>query len=335
MDGDRLRAWVEALCSEECAGRAPGTPGGIAARRIIVEALRGAGLAVHEQPLPAGANVIATAGGTGRTVLVGAHYDHLGRHGGEVYRGADDNAAAVAVLLELGRALAASPPAGRVVLCAFDCEEPPHFLTPAMGSMVFAREPTVPLDEIALAVILDLVGHGVGPPGTPAKVQKSLFALGAEASQGLAARVDRAAAGEDAVVVRRVQIDVIPPLSDYEAFRRAGVPFLFLTCGRWRHYHTPDDTPERLDFGKLAGVARFTLALARAALADERPRFDREARDHAGTVAALIDIARDLQPAAVAPLEAIRARIGPDGRCALSDWSRVLGMVALLEQGLA
>ena len=84
--------------------------------------------------------------GPGQAVLYSAHYDHLGTHGGKTFHGADDNAAAVAELVDLGRALAPRPPEGRhVLLVAFDGEEPPHFLSDTMGSAHFCRYPTVPL----------------------------------------------------------------------------------------------------------------------------------------------------------------------------------------------
>ena len=79
-----MRELIEQLCSEECAGRAPGTPGGLAARRLVVGVLRAAGLDPYEQPIAGcgGANVLAKiCGDADRYVLVGAHFDHLGRHG--------------------------------------------------------------------------------------------------------------------------------------------------------------------------------------------------------------------------------------------------------------
>src|SRR5579872_2917544 len=99
-----MRTLVDALCSDRCAGRATGTPGGRAARELVVAALRDAGLDPFEQPVPTcnGANVLApVAGETDRWVLVAAHYDHLGQFAGDTYRGADDNAAAVAILMDV------------------------------------------------------------------------------------------------------------------------------------------------------------------------------------------------------------------------------------------
>src|SRR5688572_14462003 len=107
---NRIRERIEALCSDECSGRKPGTKGGLLARDLVKQAFQSAGLQVVEQPVEgSGAcNLLAALPGrTNRWVVVGAHYDHLGAAGGEVFRGADDNAAAVAVLLEVASALAA------------------------------------------------------------------------------------------------------------------------------------------------------------------------------------------------------------------------------------
>src|SRR5688572_20955462 len=106
-----MQSLVSALCDDQCAGRKTGTPGAARARGIVGEALRDAGLDPNEQAVPAcrGVNVLATLpGDTDRYVLVAAHYDHLGATRDTIYRGADDNAAAVAILCEAARALAAS-----------------------------------------------------------------------------------------------------------------------------------------------------------------------------------------------------------------------------------
>src|SRR5215468_7620057 len=100
---------IRALCSPACAGRRPGTPEGFAARKVVTTAMRGAGLDPFEQPVEGckGANVfVAIPGDDPRWIVVGAHFDHLGRDGDQVYWGADDNAAAVGVLVDVGRALA-------------------------------------------------------------------------------------------------------------------------------------------------------------------------------------------------------------------------------------
>jgi Zn-dependent M28 family amino/carboxypeptidase len=342
-----LRAFIESLCSEQCAGRAPGSEGGLMARALVLEAFREAGLTPVEQPVPgcSGANVLAPLpGDRDRWVLVGAHYDHVGRAGGHTYHGADDNAAAVAILLEVARALRSHPPKGRGVLfAAFDGEEPPYSLSEAMGSEHFAREPTVPLDSIDLMVCMDLVGHAVGPDEVPDKVRQSVFALGAERSEGTGALVDRLAQAEPGVIVRRFDAETIPPLSDYWGFWRRSVPFLFLTNGRWRHYHTPEDTPDKLDYPKIQATARWLERLVRKACARPEPRvrFLPGARDDASTLRSLIALVRELEP--FTPLattvrqtmEDLLRQCDTEGRLAETKRATLQMLVAQVEDSLA
>jgi len=252
-----VRELVDRLCSDECAGRQTGTPGGRAARGVVVSALQAAGLDPREQPLPdiGGANLIAALPGEiDRWILVAAHYDHLGTEGRKVYRGADDNAASVAILVELGRRFAAERAAGRgVILAAFDAEEPPYFLSSQMGSQQYARDPSVPLEQIDLMVCLELVGHALGEPGLPDGVRQSLFALGGERSAGTSESID--AVRVPGVEIMRADAEIIPPLSDYLAFWERSRPFVLLTGGRSRRYHTPEDRPEHLDFARMKAVA--------------------------------------------------------------------------------
>src|SRR5688572_6118497 len=97
---------VRELCSPACAGRGVGTVGGIRARGLVRDALRDAGLDPIEQRIAksAGANLLATIkGDVDRWVVVAAHYDHLGGDERRFFPGADDNAAAVAILVEVAR----------------------------------------------------------------------------------------------------------------------------------------------------------------------------------------------------------------------------------------
>lgn len=287
---DRMRALVEALCSPRCAGRAPGTPGGLAARQEITAALRGAGLDPFEQPVPGcgGANVIARLPGEiDRWILLAAHHDHLGQRGRQVYWGADDNAAAVGILVELAHRLTARRPRGRgVLLVTFDGEEPPYFLSEAMGSEYFARHPVVPLAQIDQMVCMDLVGHSLGGAGTPAEVAQSLFVLGAERSAGTSERLRALVRAEPGVILRPLDAEAIPPLSDYQPFWTRSVPFLFLSAGRSRRYHTPEDRPDGLAWAKMMATAAWLERLVRQLCADsEAPtRFLAQGRDDAATL---------------------------------------------------
>lgn len=334
---------MEALCSDECAGRAPGTPGGLAARRIVMDAFRDAGLAPLEQKIQVGANVLATVPGTtDRWVMVAAHYDHLGKDGRDVYRGADDNAAAVAILIEVARALAREKLRRGVIFAAFDAEEPPHFLQNTMGSQEWVRRPTVPLDRVDLMICMDLVGHAFGPPGTPEEVRRTLFALGAERSVGTSAHVDALSRAVPGVVVRRADAEIIPPLSDYEAFWQKRIPFLFLSCAHGRHYHTPQDTPDWLDWAKMQATAAWLERFVRESCARQEPRIAwQEARDDASSLRTLIDIGRslaDVLPPAVEGLalaSALLAACDRNGRLPDARRPQLQMLARMLEQGLA
>lgn len=229
MNEDRvsaLRHTVEFLCSKECLPRLPGSRGGTAARSFLAERLADLELspiggANYEQPIPAinGANLLAVIPGKGdRFVLIGAHYDAAGWDN----PGADDNAAAVAITLEVASDLASRELDRSVVIALFDAEEPPYFLSPAMGSQWFVDHPSVPLGSLDLMICLDLVGHALGPGELPDAIRNSVFVLGAEKSTGTGALVD-ALPDVDGIVPRRVDNYIVPPMSDYDAFMTAGI----------------------------------------------------------------------------------------------------------------
>ncbi|MEA3511736.1 MAG: M28 family peptidase, partial [Actinomycetota bacterium] len=157
----RMRETVEYLASADLAGRAPGTRGGVMARDFVRSAFEDCGLMPagedgFDQPIPgnSGANLIGVLPGSGprsdRYILLAAHYDHLGEFGGEIYPGANDNAAAVAVMLDVAERWShhESDLDRSVLFCSFDAEEPPYFLGEQMGSIHFVEHPTIPLDKI-------------------------------------------------------------------------------------------------------------------------------------------------------------------------------------------
>ena len=50
-------------------------------------------------------------------------------------------------------------------------------------------------------------------------------------------------------------------------FRKNNVPYVFLSCGRWEHYHEPTDTPDRLNYNKMAAITEYSIDVCRAASA--------------------------------------------------------------------
>ncbi|MCZ6690843.1 MAG: M28 family peptidase [Planctomycetota bacterium] len=290
---ERLIDTVRYLASDELEGRASGTDGSRKARAYIEEAFREAGLVpagsdgyLQKIETGVGTNIIGRLDGADpplgeEVVIVSAHYDHLGRSGDRIFPGADDNASGVAVMLEVARAQQAlRSPLGRSILfIAFDSEEPPYFMTGAMGSKFFVNHPTVPIHRIAMMIGTDLLGTDPWPGW-----EGQLFVMGEEKCP-VATSVLDAVAGIEGLAIRRLGIHMVEqfpiwgrhPFSDYAPFRDREIPFLFFTCGRPSFYHSPRDTADKLNYEKMSRIARFifstTVLASRTA---ESFRFERD-----------------------------------------------------------
>ncbi|MCH7228739.1 M28 family metallopeptidase [Haloferula sp. A504] len=209
-------------------------------------------------------------------VLIGAHYDSFIPH-----PCADDNGAAVAITLAVGEAVAGSGGLERdLIVAIFDAEEPPHFQMATMGSNRFYEDQ---LDGrgVHFALISDLVGHDVSLPasalgGLAAKAAAPIapltFATGVESHPELPGIMGGLQVPDGMKLVATLN-DYVGDMSDHGAFRRNGVPYLFLSCGHWEHYHRPTDTPDRLNYQKMAAIARYAESVCRAAAAATLPEF--------------------------------------------------------------
>jgi hypothetical protein len=171
------------------------------------------------------------------TVVIGAHYDHLGRTDGAVHPGADDNASGTAVVTALARAFVVSGGAPRTLVFAlFGAEE-----LGLVGSGHYVKHPTRPLARTVAMINFDMVGR-LG--------DRSLSVSGAGSASGLEEVAKSSAAA--ASVKAEVRPSPYGP-SDHARFYRAGVPVLFFHTGGHADYHKPSDTADKLD---LAGMAR-------------------------------------------------------------------------------
>ena len=203
-------------------------------------------------------NLVGVIHGTDRRLpplIIGAHYDSI-----IAAPSADDNAAAVAIALSAAAALGPGVRARDVVIALFDAEEPPYFLGPDMGSVRFCAG-QADARGFHAALVMDLVGHDFALP-LPG-LANLLVAVGIESSGALPALVD-ACPRPAALPLVVAQNDVVGDMSDHHAFRLRGVPYLFLSCGRWAHYHRETDTPDRLAWGKMALIRDYVVALAGA-----------------------------------------------------------------------
>jgi hypothetical protein len=214
----------------------------------------------------------------GPLLVIGAHYDtHVGTPG------ADDNASGVAGLLELARLLARTPPAGPVQLVAYPLEEQPYFRTGDMGSARHARALRAAGREVRLMVSLEMIGSFSEEPGSQRYPLAGLSLLypqqgdfialvGRFGDFGAMRRMKAAMAGASPLPVR--SINAPPALvqgidwSDHLNYWNEGYPAVMVTDTaflRNAQYHQPGDTPDKLDYRRMAQVVQGLLAFARQA----------------------------------------------------------------------
>ncbi|MEX0704463.1 MAG: M20/M25/M40 family metallo-hydrolase [Planctomycetales bacterium] len=216
-------------------------------------------------------NVIGVLEGEGpladETIVVGAHYDHVGLGGAgslapgvkAVHNGADDNASGTAALIELARRLAARDEKlpRRIVFIAFTGEE-----RGLIGSARYVREPIFPLEKTVAMFNMDMVGR--------LKDDKlTIFGSGTSPRwEPLVARLARA----DGLKLTLKGAGVGP--SDHTSFYMKKIPVLHFFTGTHGDYHRPSDDWEKIN---LAGMRRVVDLVEQVVLdtarAEERPAF--------------------------------------------------------------
>jgi len=207
-----------------------------------------------------GANVVGVLPGTdpalaGEAVVIGAHYDHLGRVDGVIHPGADDNASGTAVAVGLARAFAAAGGMGRtLVVVLFGAEE-----LGLIGSGHYVANPVVPLARTVAMVNFDMVGRLRDRP---------ISVAGGDSGSDLRALASEAAQKEGITV--NLQGSPFGP-SDHSKFYDAGVPVLFFHTGSHDDYHRPTDTADKINADGMARVAAVAVRVIERMATDARP----------------------------------------------------------------
>lgn len=219
-------------------------------------------------------------------IVIGAHYDHLGRGGQgslaanstEIHHGADDNASGVAALIELARQFAKLKNNKRtLIFIAFSGEEEGLF-----GSSFYVQNPVFPLDKTVAMINLDMVG----------RLKDDKLTIG-----GIGTASDWKAIVEDRNNARRLQTDTFTltngassittaskpfPLfslslnedgfgpSDHSSFYGKKVPVLFFFTGTHNDYHKPSDTADKINYDGEMKVISYVAAVANAI--DQNPQ---------------------------------------------------------------
>lgn len=205
----------------------------------------------------------------GHPVLVlGAHYDSA-----PVTPGANDNGSGVAALIELARLLRASPPQQYEVRLAFFVnEEDPYFGTEAMGSYRYAKQLHEDGVKVAGMISLETIGAYSDTPGSqsyplnfglhlPDKANFIAFVGMPGSRDFMHAALASFRTHTQFPSMGATVSSVVPGVSwsDHEAFSGFGYPAFMITdtaLFRYPHYHKPTDTPEKVDYDKLARITK-------------------------------------------------------------------------------
>ena len=255
-----LREHVKAL-AVDIGPRTPSTPDSLVRAANYITLFEDAGLSVKEQNYEyydqRVANLLAAppaAAWLSTYYVVGAHYDTV-----PSTPGADDNASAVAVLLELARRLRQDRLKAPVLLAAFTLEEPPAYLTGHQGSRIFVRNCQRNGDRVLGAIILEMVGYTAPRqrypflprwPGYP-RQGNFIGIIGNWRSLRLGHAVLRGFRRNKHLPARSLFLPfdgrILPEtrLSDHASFWDAGLPALMVTDTaffRNPNYHLPSDT---------------------------------------------------------------------------------------------
>lgn len=199
--------------------------------------------------------------GASETVVVGAHYDHLGM-GGEhslspnekaIHHGADDNASGTAALLEIARTLA--PEKGKlarnVLFAAWGAEE-----IGLLGSAHFVKNPPLPMESVAVNLNLDMVGR---------LKEGKLDVSGVGTSPSFRELVEKANAG-GADLKLKLSEGAMGGFggSDHLSFYQKGIPVMFFFTGLHADYHKPSDTADKVNMEGVERVAELAAAVTKA-----------------------------------------------------------------------
>lgn len=216
-------------------------------------------------------NVVAVLDGEGplanETIVLGAHYDHLGFGGNgslapwttDIHNGADDNASGTATLIEVAQRLSTmSPrPRRRIVFIAFTGEERGLY-----GSAYYARQPRFPLENTIAMFNLDMVGR---------LNDDKLAVYGTGTAKEFDPLIERLCQEQHFKLTKHA--GGFGP-SDHSSFYAKKIPVLHLFTGNHNDYHRPSDDADKLNIAGMRRVADFLVDVVKAVdSSDAKPTY--------------------------------------------------------------
>jgi Zn-dependent M28 family amino/carboxypeptidase len=217
-------------------------------------------------------------------VVLSAHYDHLKANGNVIFPGADDDGSGTSAVLEIARAFAQGERPKRSTLVLFNTGEEMGLI----GSAYFTdQEPLVPLKSIVADFNIDMIGRSRPPGDTnpqnarltdkdgvyligPDKHSTELFELSEQTNREVTKlKFDYTYNDEN-------DPERLFYRSDHWNFGKNGIPIIFYFSGLHADYHAATDTVEKIDFEKMARIAKLVYATAwRTANRDRRFKLDK------------------------------------------------------------
>ena len=257
-----LISHLKILSSEEMSGRHPGTSGHKRAREYIVKQYEEIGLLPFtesfdqkfelqsERERLTGHNLIGKIKGVSeRTIVISAHYDHLGKRNGKIYFGADDNASGVAALLHIAEYFKQHQPNHTLIFAAFDAEE-----LGLQGAKAFVS--TLKPISVELNINMDMISHNnkneIYVSGSTHYPQlKSVINKVDELNKTVSLKQghDRKNTGSEDWTYQ----------SDHGEFHQVGIPFAYFGVEDHVDYHKPSDTFDKIDTAFYCDVVKIIL----------------------------------------------------------------------------
>lgn len=260
-------------------GRATGSEGSQRAREYIAERFQQLSLATlleldrffHGFNYQSGFNsisgvnvigVVAGAQLSPSTIVITAHYDHIGRFQGRIHPGADDNASGVAVLLALAARAIQQPLQHRLMFLATDAEE-----KGLIGAKAFFADARINKVGIQANLNLDMVaqmGKRKRLYVTGEKTHNAFNGLVKQLNQEVSERLGIRLVKEhrNKRVGRAIANGInYHRASDHAVFADNDIAYLFLGVAEHRFYHTPNDTFEKIDLNAFDDVVEVAWAL--------------------------------------------------------------------------
>lgn len=186
------------------------------------------------------------------TIVIGAHYDHLGFGGdGSLFRGdekaihngADDNASGVAVMLDLAKKLQKTNTNNNYLFIAFSGEE-----MGLLGSNYFVKNPTFDIKKVNYMINMDMVGR--------LKQDSTLAVYGVGTSTRFKQTLK---ANNDKFKLVENESGVGP--SDHTSFYLSDIPVLHFFTGQHEDYHKPSDDFEKLNYEGMNTISNYIFAV--------------------------------------------------------------------------